>query len=330
MKNSAIEIYRVFLCLWVILFHYSTRYDSLYGHVKSYGIDFYHGGLAAVAMFFILSGYFVGNYVSKIESTNIRIALKFWLRKVLNLYPAYFCCVITIFVFLNIFYLPVRGNVDIITFVINLMFPFHPGVNYLDGAHWYISALLVAITIVSAFIAFDIQKKKEPLCILLLVLYLFSFIDLPYINILNSHLFFDRIVPFFWGYFFSLYKTNREGFFLLIASSPLMLFSFGNLICALLCILIFIFFVGEKQKEFFYKNPIMLFWGKFGSYTYVWYLLHQNIGYAIIYNMEKKGYIAEYFLVIPIFFTFSLSIVIVKFFIPFINKLFLPLTKKIL
>lgn len=55
-RNLNVEFLRGILMVWIVLYHFTTRYSQLFG-VK-YPITFDYGGTIGVAIFFILSGYF--------------------------------------------------------------------------------------------------------------------------------------------------------------------------------------------------------------------------------------------------------------------------------
>lgn len=322
MKNNGIEIYRVLLCIWVVLFHYTTRYDVLYGHVQPYALNFENGGLAAVAVFFAISGFFVGRQCERMSNGGLRSAIKFFAKKLLRLYPTYFCCVIISFVFLKLFYLPNRSDVTFLNLLVNLFFPAHPGYVFVDSAHWYMSALVIACFLVAVHIFFNVHKKWIFFVFFILVLYLFSY-EKSYFAHVGAVLFLNRLSPFFGGYLFAIYKANhdRKILLLVLINLPLMILSFGHPAYGLALTAILVILLSNPVEKFFCNNHKAYVLGRLGSYSYAWYLLHQNIGYAIIWKMEKLGLVRECFLVIPILITLFMAFVCVKIILPPIDKI---------
>lgn len=331
MKNSGIEIYRILLCIWVVLFHYTTRYDVLYGHLQPFAFNFSNGGLAAVAVFFAISGFFVGRQCERMPNGGLRPAAIFFVKKILRLYPTYFCCVIISFVFLKIFYLPNRSEVGFLDLLVNLLFPAHPGYIFVDSAHWYMSALVIACFLVAIFVLFNIHKKILFFVFFIVVLYLFS-CEKSYFSHIGSVLFLNRMSPFFGGYLFALYKANHNRKFLLpiLINLPLMMMSFGHLAYGFVLTVILVILLSNPVEVFFCNNHKACVLGRLGSYSYAWYLLHQNIGYAIIWNMEKQGLVHEWFLVIPILITFFMAYACVKIILPPIDKIIRDRSKSLL
>ncbi|MEK4129107.1 hypothetical protein NYE67_05460 [Solibacillus sp. FSL W8-0474] len=52
----------------------------------------------------------------------------------------------------------------------------------------------------------------------------------------------------------------------------------------------------NKKLRFLNTSPLIFL----GTISYSFYLVHQNIGYIIIFNLEKYGFNSEFFLIIPL------------------------------
>lgn len=57
-RNNAWDVIRGIACLSVALFHYTTKYNEVYGHTENWLIQFPYGGDLGVCIFFMLTGYF--------------------------------------------------------------------------------------------------------------------------------------------------------------------------------------------------------------------------------------------------------------------------------
>lgn len=146
-RNLNIEALRGVLMIWIVLFHYTTRFKELFGY-SSFPYKFEYGGVIGVTFFFILSGYLFYGGVLKMEKSSLITMTKFCLNKYWRLYPAYLISIILIFSIYQFVDLPGR-ECSLKTFLVNSIFIFHPGFSYVDSAHWFI-AVLIKMQILSA------------------------------------------------------------------------------------------------------------------------------------------------------------------------------------
>lgn len=322
MKNYGIEFFRVFMCLWVVLFHYTTRYNALFHHQGEWPIYFDLGGRAAVAFFFLVSGFFVGKKIFLVDKMTVKQAFQWFCQKLFRLMPAYIACVSLTFLFLHIWFLPERSSITFTTLLINLVFPLHPGIPYVDSAHWYLSALVLAFAGIALFMNLGFHKKY--LWIFLIVLYFFNLYDTSLVHKINSIFFIKRLSPFIAGIFLAFYREKKESKYLVysLVTMPLLIEQFGNIIC-LMSIFGGVFLItSNKIAQILNRNIFFLKIGSLGTICYTWYLLHQNIGYLIIYHLEKNEFYSEFLLIIPVLCTLTLSFLVNKFIEPHIKIFF--------
>lgn len=89
--------------LAVILFHYSTRYDQLFGHRQQpYPLDFKYGYFG-VHLFFIISGFVI--FMTLEKTASIRM---FAFKRFARLYPAYWFSALLTFAIITLASLPER------------------------------------------------------------------------------------------------------------------------------------------------------------------------------------------------------------------------------
>lgn len=324
MKNHAIEISRFVMCLWVVLFHYTTRFDILYGHSSVFPINFENGGLCAVAFFFMISGYYTGCKLAEVTKLTPQEGLLYFLRKVKRLHPAYFVSVIIISLSLILFGLEGRDEISFHTILVNIVTPLHPGIKFIDTGHWYVASLYIAIFIIVLFSMCAIHRNYWIIGFISLCLYIFCFCtDIRLIGKLNSVFFIDRFAPFLWGYTFALAKThdNIKWWLLLCVITPLSSSQYSSILWSIIITGLFILLMDSTIINIFNEIKYVKVWSKLGAYTYTWYLIHQNIGYQLICYMEKNGLNNEYFLLIPVITTFTIAIILEETIIKLIQKL---------
>jgi hypothetical protein len=133
-------------------------------------------------------------------------------------------------------------------FLVNLFFIYHPGIKYVDQAHWFITSLLFVYFIVSLSLLLGFKARKSVFCmmqIMLIVLLLFD----PFFTIcsLISSLFIpfikvEYLLTVFMGWnIYNLIKGFEMEPFLLLLFSIFVFFSYYQLI-----ILMILFFWALK------------------------------------------------------------------------------------
>lgn len=137
-RNIQIEGLRGIAILFVIIYHVFDRYQQIYLKQEIKFLN--HWGSFGVTVFFMISAYFAVSPVT--NECDLKFGVKKWLRKVLRLWPSYFVSIVIIFITTRIVYLPER-TVSFSEFLMN-MFLINRfwGIPYVDGAHWYLNALI--------------------------------------------------------------------------------------------------------------------------------------------------------------------------------------------
>lgn len=134
----------------VILYHYTVRYDELFGHVSRYAVIFPNGG-KAVALFFILSGYFA---ISHIEGKQIAFYMT---KRFFRMYPTYWIAVLITFPLVSAF-LPSR-SVSFTDALLNLsMMQGFFKISNVDGAYWTLQYELFFYILIGILILLRLNK----------------------------------------------------------------------------------------------------------------------------------------------------------------------------
>lgn len=303
------------MMLWIVLFHFTTRYNQLYPGNIDYEIMFDNGGTVGVIMFFIISGFFFGRFFWSFESIGSfkecsqKISKNF-LRRYYKLWKPYVISCIIITSFLVILPLEGRTNTSIKVTLINLLFIWHPKVAYIDSAHWFMADLIYIQFMALLMLLFKKNYRKlvfiSYLCFLLSGYALLSMQDGDIVKKLNSVFLFRNSLAFSLGVLSNLLKEKSALFEkILLIIGLLSLTMFLSTLYVIICYILFR--VLTNRNSYLYKlmsNKVLVFMGEI---SFCWYLIHQNIGYSIMNILSCMGMHSEMQIFIPLVFTFSLA-----------------------
>lgn len=208
--------------------------------------------------------------------------------------------------------LPVPGRVvDFPSYLCNLLFIAHPGVDYVDGAHWYIAALVELQLLIAILCA--IKNKKFRLYSLLALLSL-----LVIYGQASLRLGWERPIELNW------FLTGAEGVLIgicigLIKEYKICIPILGGLFLWLTHLSwLYAFYISlfclcaypingriDIIKEKILGNSALAW---IGGISYCWYLIHQNIGYSLMYYIFPDRTSVIIWLLLPILITFFMAI----------------------
>ncbi len=323
-RNVYLDYIRGISVLYVVLSHYTIRYDQIFGHIGNYPIML-DGANYFVRIFFLLSGFF--GAVALVKNEN---PFEYLTKRAVKLYPCYWIAILLIFP-LTAFLLVERSVLLKDALVSFTMLQGVFGFAGVDGAHW--TLILELFFYIDIFIVLLLKLNKHADKILLI-----------WISLMLAPHFISQlsVVPF--SYF---YKLTRR----FCLSEYAQVFAMGASICLLrsskkstkiisgivtilclileycvrswkgtlfLAVLAIIVYGSEEMRVRNVKTPkIFLIMGKplvfLAGISYPLYLVHQNIGYIIIKYMEKIGLTNEFFLVIPVGIMIFVSWLMVKY-----------------
>ena len=324
-RNKQIEGLRAIAILFVMFFHFFFRYQQLY-HAETYSIlGIRYWGNFGVGIFLMISTYFL----SLMKSQKI---LKILCSKIMRLWPAYFICIIIIFGVLHVWPLPDR-SVSITDLAFNIfMVNGYINIPYVDGAHWYIGVLLSLTVIFGVLVNLNNTKKDIFMAIwVALDICLFSCMRLDggisTVSRFLIGLVGNIYVPYaLLGYCIACIEKGkpRVKYYIGIVIGMLGIYymtNIGQTISVMCAMVVFIF--ALKQRIHFLENKGLIC---VGEASYCIYLIHQNIGYDILYSIEKQiGYyeIWQSFLVIilMVLIGITLNVVIEKTIVPYVGNI---------
>lgn len=322
-KNLQIQFLRGIGCLSVLLFHYLYRYNEIYRDINNSSIFIKKLGVIGVYIFLIIMGYYL---VPKDKNTNPK---KYVSSRLSKLYPPYLLCITITYLFSKFLYLGGGREVSLFEYIQNIFlingFIF---TDYVDGAHWYITYVIVFILIMDILLFYNLYNNYLTYYVWVILSVIANFLDSHYNNILTAEL--SLILGGAYTSYviigitlrniadskFSI-KNNLLILFLCSLSILIINGKFSLIISIILSILIFLC-SNRKIKVIEYFIPIIFL----GDISYVVYLIHQNIGFMLLNNICEKGNINQMLAIILVS-----SIVIILSLI--INSLINNLSKRI-
>lgn len=300
LKNQQIEGLRGVLVIMVVLHHFISRFTELYCDNIVGGILLDNAGKFGVSVFLVISSYYF------ISSKNIPV-LEYYRMRFWRLFPAYYISITVIYLICSIaFVLPGR-SVRLFDYLLNILF-----VNgyirtpYVDGAHWYLTTLLAGIIVVGIIKSTGKEKTIFPYFIwlaiglFLKIIYKLaggSFVICVLYNLVGSNYVGIMVLGIVLRLLNERFASSRN---IDLGKKEIVLFSLCILCaviysvlcagltrtgCAIIGLIVLQFCLLNKLS--FLSNKVFVW---FGNVSFSLYLIHQNIGFCIIYQlMEYKG-----------------------------------------
>ncbi|EGA90834.1 acyltransferase 3 [Planococcus donghaensis MPA1U2] len=315
-RLEELDALRGLAALAVVFFHYTTRYEELFGHEKSSYISFKYGSLG-VDLFFMISGFVI--FMTMLRTKSIK---EFAQKRALRLYPAYLIAVILTFILVKLYGLEGR-EVSVFEGIFNLTMlqGFIPGIKHVDGAYWSLTIEITFYILIGCIIFFGLKKKIFAVLSTWLIV---SFLIQEFYILTNGQIIFKFLLIylissyshlFIAGVMFYLIREKAEiKYYLILIGCLINQYAFNDLIPSLVTTsFFFIFFLMINDKLNILKiKPL----GFLGAISYSLYLIHQNLGYIAINIMERNGLVSEIYLLIPV----GISIIIATFLTFYIER----------
>jgi len=288
-RYSELDALRGIAAIAVVLFHFTYGYDNGLNLISNNKFYFKYGYLG-VHLFFIISGFVI--FMTLEKATN---STSFAISRFSRLFPAYWTAILLTIIITTLLSVPFQKNIYTIKQVlVNFtMLQFWFKIKDVDGAYWTLAVELTFYIIMwLLYITKQLNNIQWICTIWLLLSIIFSSFTLPLQNYINVILILKQAPLFCAGIAFFLIKTKGDTVYLhllVLASiiTELLILSdtTKDLVPHLIIIslfLVFYLFIFEKLK--FLSNAVFVFWG---SISYSLYLIHENIGFAIIYWLKK-------------------------------------------
>ena len=291
----SLDIIRGLAILLVIIYHYTTRYNTIFDSEFVFSFSY---GFLGVPLFFILSGFVISSTLERTQNI-----IHFIVNRIIRLFPTFWISSFFIFFVYKISSANLindRFNISINEFLINLtMIPNIFGSRYLDGAFWSLPPELFFYSFIG--LCFFIFYKRKNIIIYLNLFILFFvildfFIKIPILRIILNV---PYMLIFFIGVInYRIYKNGTTKFLITLLISNCLVGSFiytnystkVDFLTFIVAVILFqfIFYLGlKKNKNKIFENK---FFSYFGNISFPLYLVHQNVGYIIIFYLDFLQY----------------------------------------
>jgi peptidoglycan/LPS O-acetylase OafA/YrhL len=274
-----LDVLRGIAAIAVVGFHYTSRFDAVYGHSEALAF-FIPLGHYGVELFFVISG-----FVIMMTLDRTKTAAEFAISRISRLYPAYWVAALFTAAVVTVAELPGRG-VSIPQVLVNLtMLQEYLGVKHVDGVYWTLTVELTFYAIMLVLFRLRALARIELVCVawlavagVLMGLRLAFDLRVPVLELLViarfAHLFIAGIM---------FYRARRFGYtpvrvaLILAAIAAQLASSVESAIVVAVIVAVFAALVAGRLHWLASKPLLFL-----GSLTYTLYLVHQNLGFAII------------------------------------------------
>ncbi|MGQ7945112.1 acyltransferase family protein [Flavobacterium sp. WC2509] len=269
----------------VVLFHYTYGIDNGKNTFSANKFYFSYGYLG-VDLFFLISGFVIFMTLDRTKRP-----FDFVVSRFSRLYPAYWAAIITTITLTSLLG---AGDYSLKQIVVNItMFQYWLKIKDIDGAYWTLAVELTFYLIM--WVLFVCKKLNYISFISIVWLFIsavFALFDVPFENYINV-VFILKYAPLFIGgiafYNMKTDEKNITNHILVILSYISICIVFYSIhsdlvVYPIVALFYVIFYLFVYEKLFFLNNKVLLF---LGSISYSVYLIHENVGIAIIKHLEN-------------------------------------------
>lgn len=288
-RLAQLDALRGIAALAVVLFHYTTRYDQLYGHPVAplFSVPL---GYLGVNLFFMISGFVIFMTLARTER-----ATDFVVSRFSRLYPAYWGALLLTFTLTHAIGLPDK-TVGWEALLVNVtMVQGFFGVPHVDSVYWTLEVeLLFYFWALLSYRLGATAGLRNLLfaCLALRLVYagfaFFLHIDLPWMG--QRWLLLPYICWFALGV--AIYRLSREDarsrwdWALAGAALAVMAIADGVGWAALAVGFFLVLYGAARGRWTWLEHPLLL---GLGAISYTLYLVHENIGWAVLRRLEAWG-----------------------------------------
>lgn len=337
-RFSELDSLRGIACLLVLISHYTWAYNHYFNTLDNQIFYFRYGDFG-VQIFFILSGFVIFMTLNKVKSIK-----EFAVARFARLYPTYWAAMFFTITILFFFPVPGLGNYNLILILKNItMLQAFLRTEHIDQVYWSLCVEIVFYIIMGTLFYFK-QLNNKYVSIAWLSLTLIVFMPDFYLKKFIVVIFILKNAPLFIaGIMFYKVKigTAKLANHLIIILSfilyGLMFYKerikadsdynsdFTPLFLLIVAFVLFYVLIYFSLKSL--NNKILLF---FGTISYPLYLVHNVIGYSIIYRvkMVTKNQLIQF--IVPTIISIILAYIITFFIEKPSIKVLKPILLKIL
>ena len=290
-RNLQVEGLRGIGLLCILVFHFFMRYDQIYheGHTNEI---LQLLPIIGVFTFCLISGLYIDHHDDKDGG------VKWFAYRVLKIWPAYMIAITLVFFITRFIELPGR-TVNFIEYLLNI--PFVNGFigkPYVDEAHWYLTTLIACLFWACFTLRIHSFKKRQYIYMLWMIVITALFLirtcvhNTKLLTLTITLLGGEYSIVILCGIFLGrLDHPNLKNLSGCLMAVVCIGFIFNWVRALILVILCAIVYIAHLQKcSFLASKPIVVL----GRQSFETYLIHQNLGYLIMYSLEKEHIMKPY------------------------------------
>ncbi len=236
------------------------------------------------------------------HGSGLKIYGLFLAKRYYRLWFPYFFAVIIIYLWMIVW--PVEGRcVPFGVFLIDLFCIIHPGIDCVDGAHWFIQTLFVSQFLLGSLLLIRSTDIRRNCLFCIAILSLICKLELlpQKLCYLFNSLYLAEITI---GMVLSYAVKDKNWFAITLCLIATLLALFKSLE---LFIFLLLFVVLVTIKVQFSNSRITCLLDNLGEVCFIWYLVHQNIGYSIQNRLVPHGDVFILWVLVPMFITFGIA-----------------------
>jgi peptidoglycan/LPS O-acetylase OafA/YrhL len=286
----AVDALRGIAALAVVLFHFTTRFQDLYGGAGSPTVAFPNGHYG-VNLFFVISGFVI---FMTLERT--KRPMDFVVSRFSRLFPSYWLAVALTFIVVSSFGLPGKEVTLGQALANGLMVHGLLGVPHVDGVYWTLEIeMLFYAWMLLLFVSGQLSRVHQALWALLSLRLVYVVmakafgIDLSWTL---SHLLILKYLPWF-ALGICVYQLSREDCpkrslpFTVALALVVLAAADGWRIALMAAFFASLVWLAATGRANWLANRVLVF---FGAISYPLYLLHENIGWVAMRAMQRAGW----------------------------------------
>ncbi|GAB3064216.1 acyltransferase family protein [Salinicoccus sesuvii] len=299
-RFTELDSLRGLAALVVVFYHYTVYYDEKFGHAEWGKIDLFTFGHYGVQLFFIISGFVI--YMSLM---NVKSVSDFAIKRSIRLYPAYMFAVALTFLIVSFASAEsLRTTFPEAMVNLTMLQDFIPTVKNVDGVYWTLRVELTFYVIMALLLAIGVVKNTMAIASTWLAVSAFiqmmnAVLATDLTALIEKYSMANYSQMFIIGMmFYCIWQHGRHSrYYVLITLAIGYDFIFEGVTNGVFSILFVVLFqlvlLGRMQ---WLNTRILVF---FGTISYPLYLVHQNIGYVIIYKMQSAGFVNITYILVP-------------------------------
>lgn len=281
-----LDVLRGIAALSVVFFHYTTNFGNKFGHSGELLFSL-PNGYYGVHLFFVISGFVILMTLDRVSSLGA-----FAFSRFSRLYPAYWAAVLCTYAFVTVLGLPGK-EADVETLAMNFtMLQRYFGYDNIDHVYWTLKAELSFYVAMGVVVWLGLRRQVHWIFIGLMLLHVFLQ-QTGYHNTVPGLWRSYDLLPLEYIYLFAMglmiYELRdgwRPEFWLVIPLAAVNAALAGVGDVATLALSSLLVLLAVRYPVRLYDNRFLLY---LGAISYTLYLLHANIGYAVLLRLQQAG-----------------------------------------